>query len=1118
MKKLRKTYSSSGKYTTKEIPGWRPQSEDLRPNFVVESKLPALLQSRSDYNKNLVYPHWNLKTERSNSPIILKKSKKYQLLTSVKPRQEELKFEKKKEYEKIIGKNILIGSMMTKETIPTLEQSQIPSKSTSLPTSRQENPPKFIQNKPTKGLSHKNIDIGIDKKSFPNRNIISYTDRPGMISQGLQVAESLKNEVATNAMSTPPSGLVSVFNSNKKKGQNNRSSKENLTSGAVSMRCSSENSLSDRILENRLSKIPHPGHKKISVPSLDLSAAVAQLKCLDKIPIGSSECSFITKTDKDIHRKYENSSAQESEKIDDYCFSISRADKEFGEKSTNMTYSKSQKHKSMDSDIIITPPNIGIRKIHNFSVPNSKDKSYRKMATSKVYKESESLPSSKPLSKNVSQGASPLISPKIVEKQIIKEYEKNHIYQKKNNELNDKKMRTQISLKDLSKFQESDDPKFSTPIRSKSDIKLADIVRLKNKDYEDSKVIAYDEIPNFNEIVKKNEIKGAKKENNKKREKIKKAVSRDSVFTSKDSVLTSKESKEFMRKFTMNSEIGDKDQEDEVNNDEKKKKFLKRKSNKNAVSRKSIVVKKVVEEDFQTLKMTKEEIAEKKMEEYKEQAIIVHNRNSSLDIIPERNRDKNRRNAVKHTKQASEHDSIISKQQSNLTNESIPKDPEDNISSDEDQSKELDSARHSQHDIKHTDSSHKPKKRDISDSQKRQSTMSFKVTVNNKEIPLGKDIESPEPPPKLNKKWSSAEFTSKLSPLQKNEDIEIQDKNISRISILRKINQPKMLSTKYKSPRKKSSMSNTPISVSKNQSEESENSDEDEENTNSLSPHMPNRKNNSVLYELNHLEMIKKMMQSMKKKDDKTDISGIAAKLAENGGNQGGKLLEDSDIGSDSYEDVDITKELADLMRSKNFSLNKFAFSSQIAFRFAQKCDMNPNVDVNDIEINEYNMDYDAFDCYLQKKRFMNNGNFNILDYKPVGGRNLEQLDPEELLPIDVHRKRIKAFEKIRKRERIIATRGDVVRIGGKPILTFSGIPVRILKNHELKKTINDKEIIKSGGSCNVRDDQHLSERVYCRIKNEDNLEALSQQKPSIANNLNSLSNNFKLFEQVYNK
>lgn len=1124
MKKLRKTYRTGGKYLTKEVPGWRPQSEDLRPNFVVESKLPALLQSRSDYNKNLVYPHWNLKTERNNSPIILKKSKKYQLLTSVKPRQEELQFEMKNEYEKILGKNILMGSMMTKETIQTLEQYKVSSKATSLPTSIQNKSHNSNQKKLSKGLSYKNIDIGVNKKALPNRNIISYTDRPGMRSQGLQVAESLKYEVATNAMSASPSGLVSVLNSTKKKGQSGAGSGEMLTSEVVSMRCSSENSLTDKIVENRVSKISQMGHKKILIPSLDLSAAVAQLKCLDKVQIASSECSFITKTDKETQGKYENSSAQDSEKIDDYVFSISRADKEFGEKSTNMTYSKSQKHKSMDSDMIITPPNIGIRKNQHFSVPSSKDKSYRKMATSKVYKELESLPSSRPLSKNASQGASPLASPRIAEKQIIKEHEKNveNQLKTKKKDLTEKNMRTQISLKDLSKFQESDDPKFSTPLRSKSDIKLADLARLKTKNNEDPEVIPYDEIPVFNEIVKKNELKGGvKKENIKKAKKIKKAVS-------KDSVLSSKESKELIRKFTMNSEISDKDQEEEPNNEQDKKKtFLKRKSNKNAIARKSIVIKKVLEEDAQTLKMTKEEIAEKKTEEYKEQAMIIHNRNSSLDIIPERTRDKTRRNAVKHTKQASENDSLLSKQQSNITNESIPKDPEDRIATDEDQSlnsqsKELDSARYSQHDTKPYDSSRKPKKHDAQELKKTQSTVSFKVTVNNKEIPLGKEIESPEPQQKLKKKQSSIELPSKLSPMQKGEDIEVFDKNVSRLSIMRKVNQPKILSTKNKSPRKKSSIVNSPISVSKNQSEDSDNSDdsqeEDDDNANSLSPQMPNRKKTSVLYELNHLEMIKKMMQNMKKKDEKTEISEIASKLAENGEIEGIQFLEDSDVGSDSYEDVDITKELADLMRSKNFSLNKFAFSSQIAFRFAQKCDMNPNVDVNDIEINEYNMDYDAFDCYIQKKRFMSNGNFNIMDYKPVGERNLEQLDIEELLPIDVHRKRIKAFEKIRKRERIIATRGNVVRIGGKPMLTFSGIPMKVLKGRKLKKTISDKEIIKSGGSCNVRDNQHLSERVYCRIKNEDNLEALSQQKPLTANNLESLSNNFKLFEQVYNK
>ncbi|OMJ89402.1 hypothetical protein SteCoe_8509 [Stentor coeruleus] len=1083
------------RYLIKEIPGWRPQSEDLRQNFVVESKMPALLQSRSDYNKNLVYPHWNIKTERNNSPIILKKSKKYQLLTSVKIRQEELQFEMKNEYEKILGKNILTGSITTKESIPTLQKSQFSSKTPSLSTSKQYKSNTFNQNKLSKGLSYKSIDIGVNKKSFPNRNTINHIDKPGMRSQGLQVVEPLKYEIATNAMSTSPSGLVSVLNSTKKEGQSGTGSKEILTNEAFSVRCSSENSLSDRIIEKKLNKIPH---KKILVPSLDLSAAVAQLKCLDKVPIGSSECSFITKTDKDTE-KYENSSGQNSEKIDDYYFSLSRADKEYGEKSTNMTYSKSQKYKSIDSDII-TPPNVYIRKSQHFIIPNNKDKSYRKMVTSKAYKEPESLPSSKQLSKNPSLDVSPLTSPRVTEKQIIKEHEKI-----KNKELNDKNIKTQISLKDIGKFQDPDDPKLSMLIRSKSDLKFTGLGKTKNKNYEDSEVIPYDEIPAYNEIIKKNEPKGIKKENTKKGKKIKKAVS-------KESVLTSKESKEFIRKLTMNSEINDKYQDDELDNEEnKKEKKSKKKSNKNIIARKSIVIKKALEEDPQALKMTKEEIAEKKMEEYKEQALTGHNRNSSLDIIPERTREKNRKNAVKQTKQASDHDSLLSKQQSNITNESLPKNPEDQIASEDDQSKELESPRHPQHDIK----PHKSKKPENQDLQKRQSSMNFKVTINNKEVPLGKDIESPDPRPKITKKMSSAELSLKLSPAQKTEDIE---GITSRLSTMRKVNQPKRLSIKNKSPKKKSSVTNTPLLLSKNPSEESESSEEDDENTNSPSPQMLNKKNTSVLYELNHLEMIKQMMQNMKKKQEKTNLSEIAAKLAENEEVEEIQFLEDSDIGSESYEDVDITKELADLMSSKNFSLNKFTFSSQITFRFAQKYEMNPNIDVNDIEINEYNMDYDAFDCYIQKKRFMSNGNFNIMDYKPVGERNLEQLDTEELLPIDVHRKRIKAFEKIRKRDRIIATRGDVVRIGGKPVLTFSGMPIRKFKNCELKKTISDKEIIKSGGSCNVRDDCHLSERVYCRIKNEDDLEALSKQKPSTANNLNSLASNFKLFEQVYNK
>ena len=47
------------------------------------------------------------------------------------------------------------------------------------------------------------------------------------------------------------------------------------------------------------------------------------------------------------------------------------------------------------------------------------------------------------------------------------------------------------------------------------------------------------------------------------------------------------------------------------------------------------------------------------------------------------------------------------------------------------------------------------------------------------------------------------------------------------------------------------------------------------------------------------------------------------------------------------------------------------------------------------------------------------------------------------------------------------------------------------------KNSFNDIDIIKCGGSNQVIDEIHSSERIYCRLKNMFNLEALSLKRRS---------------------
>ena len=206
-------------------------------------------------------------------------------------------------------------------------------------------------------------------------------------------------------------------------------------------------------------------------------------------------------------------------------------------------------------------------------------------------------------------------------------------------------------------------------------------------------------------------------------------------------------------------------------------------------------------------------------------------------------------------------------------------------------------------------------------------------------------------------------------------------------------------------------------------------------------------------------------------------------------------------------------------MHSKNAGFNHFVFTPQVSFKFAQNYDAKPSNNVNDVEINEHSMDANMFECSIMKKRFLSSLALGSLSAGKNQINNLQMLGPGELLPIEAHRRRIKTFEKMMKREMAMQTK-EKVQVGGKPKLTFSNI-VAVSKPKSASKTtkISDKAIIRGGGSNHVLDGQEYSERLYCRIKDIYNLSALSIRRHNSADILlKNLENNFHIFEKIVNK
>lgn len=205
---------------------------------------------------------------------------------------------------------------------------------------------------------------------------------------------------------------------------------------------------------------------------------------------------------------------------------------------------------------------------------------------------------------------------------------------------------------------------------------------------------------------------------------------------------------------------------------------------------------------------------------------------------------------------------------------------------------------------------------------------------------------------------------------------------------------------------------------------------------------------------------------------------------------------------------LDVNEELMNMFFGKTTNIKKFVFTPQVQFKFPQKYDVNQDSDINDIELANFNIDQENFEASMLKKRF-----YELSKFLPTYDAYLKKqngllfmIETNDMHPKESITRRIKEFDKKRKKERELRLRGKnkVVEIGGKPKKTFTNLDDKgqFTKNshkEKIKTKLTDFDIIKSGGANEVEDELEREERLYCRIKGNFDLNALKvPQKRSI--------------------
>ena len=993
-----------------EISGWRKGPYANNPDLHLSTKFPALLKSRSDYHKHLIYPHWTLNPINSDS--LKHSNSKHRLeVFQLKGKEEILDYEKRSEYERVQGKNIMIGSLTTRNP--------------SVPIA----PFTFLVNKPGKNLEVKIVKpdskLQWNKKVLNNIQVSLAENETKESSQCQNNEENLyvKNEILTDVQSNSISrtGSAIVFG-NKKTLFDLYSSA--LRSGSVKTKKDVQKLIKDTldkgvlVKESQKSKLfMRKNEESQNFESVDSSFSSISPKCE---PV------------------FRNSNGRKD----------SLACKSEIEHSS--VYSKNSKGESLSTNVT------GSVKISQQSVRKQE----------KYYGSQEKVGKSE--NKFKDKGKNLKNEQKLGQFEIDKRVKK--------------------TIKDL----------------KESGVKVRDLAMIEIIDSDEDLIDKRSKsVMNFYE---NRSIAGSSSQGIRSKPKPPSPQKSGTIVFQKipDPILV---------------QVPTKLEENLQKTPEKQKSNSKLKKNQGKNPKKSLTKQaKNLQPEPKPLKIStqsqnllakipiileeplpKEKIAERILEEYKNVPKNMRRNSVSLDVIHEnpKNIEKkslnskdlpklklNRRSSIETQKKKEE----VSPQAYRRSWEQKPEEsdfllkkrysvasPRFSFTSRETFPKDQKSLNKDSKDLKQQVKDNK----DIKQSTKENSDQKEE----NSKI--------------LVKKPTFGEKSYRSSASYRTEDF--NDKSWSRSSSFKKnlvfVIPPK--AKKIKKVKKRNSDSSQEIS----------DYEENIENSHVFDVARSNRKKKSLIYEINLLDKKRETNEMLEDNENEKDKEKSV-------------LVQEPNFTESETDDS--LFDLSELMQNKNFSMNKFAFSPQVCFRFSQRIDRNTYLNVNDIEINEYNLDHENFENFINKKRFVNGVNTVMGLYRSTN-KHLEILDVDKFLPVQIHRKKLKEFEKMREKDQILQTRGKIVEISKKQKFSFSGLECERLnklpKIERESKEITDEDIIKSGGSLTVRNKDHLDERLYCRVKNVYNLETISgMNSNSVDRIIKSLKASIKTLEKSSQK
>ena len=1027
--------SNFKKYKIKEIPGWRSVNEIKRNEIMPESKLPALIQNRSEYNKDLRYPNWKLLNVKSDSSKALKRKSIKPEAISARLRSEELEYQFMKEFERITGKNILIGDIITKQLPATLEVNA-PTAISAKPLQKSSSHGYMRQN-PKKMISINNIGIAFQDGS--SSKITSAQQNSNNPKKNQEVQTSLPNT---------KNGIEEIF----------PESSSRIESAIIMPRHKT-------LLDFYVSEIFSGEVKSAEDAKRFIDTAMNKGELIEKSsPLKTQKKFTLNFTPKGEIKQRKNDKNESftdyDEKKNTNIISV-----EHIQEQKKKEYQINKKESNKADKIDLTQSKASIKEKNNINPKRRKPNNITKvekiklqsMNSKEIFKHDfmklnakamlniqvinddsfRGIQRSQSVLNNYIQDTS-RNSPRNCAKHVLRL--KSEIYNEK--ELALSKGSTKISRENCNIPLDLDKV---TLIKPKLQYETRKIlgnnkknIKPKSKKNKSSKELLHINIPlqmidrkPFENNPSAEIIESSNKE--KKSIQIIKLKTQDSIIDNKKNAIEDKTERNLRDKNLVGIVNHENEHKNEMNTE---------------FSNEPVVP-------------------------------LIKNKKGSLDTIieiPDSNQ-----MVFHHSKRESY--SITTKDFSQVTNNSETRNKNSvNDNKLNDKNKSID--RQSLLIPTASDYSEESHILGNSDSKSRKSSvlqLQKSLLMKKDNELLNKDLLEPKSKNFSRRSLIIKENRSSGSVIIKSEDFKDTEKDAIKVKNISKERSLKI----SKKPRRNGKS----LADSSDSSYYDSPSDEEIKDSNYVRDH----KKNSMNYELNHLDLMKQLILE---KNSITSDKGVLLKQISNLSKGSKKIAVYSESDSEVDDNIDLQKELLKIFQEKGFSFNKFAFSPQIAFKFAQKYDMNPGLNVNEIEVTEYNIDANVFDSNLLKKRFLNTVTaFN--EPNQVSNKRLQILNLEEMLPIEIQRKKLKAFDKLRKKERVMQTRGKIVEINGKPKLTFSNLIQT--DRSSIGESVDRDNFIRSGGSNCPGDELYLKERIYCRIKNIFDLNSLSQRRRNSA-------------------